>query len=439
MTKKAIATLAAAVVLTAISALAATAQAEPSFEAFQTVWWEGAEEEALAVASFDSTQVEAEPIKLAVGGPSLKCTTATATASIEGLSSTLSLAPAYSGCKVTVFGISFPATIAMNGCSFAVSSLEEGEAETFNAQAAITCPEKSSILVTVKNFAGTKSTCLIHIGAQSGLKGVKVLNMAETSSVTIKSEISTLQAVVTKGEESCFLTPGTYSNSTLTGNTSLTSTGSGEKATPPPANPPKPKIAKATKFHFAYELNKVEIHGIGTTGQRFSFDSIVFECAPLASEMVRGAEGGKTAYLGGVAEYVVCQDELMKEVTMLMHECEITLTAELVQGTRLAGRLAISCEGNPIEVVSGMCVIKIPSQVGPTKLGHTRVSFENIGEKAGREVIANIEVSGIQYEEGAGCKNANKATANGKLSGTMKFHADEFGGEKQAGLWVEKT
>jgi hypothetical protein len=101
-------------------------------------------------------------------------------------------------------------------------------------------------------------------------------------------------------------------------------------------------------------------------------------------------------------------------------------------------------EAGPIIVTAKVgttvkCTVTIPAQSGLEG-----VSFENEGEGAGRAVVVNSNVTGIEYtqHEGSGfgrCSNANhtgEGNGNGKYTGSVTVGGENAAGEP-VGVWVE--
>lgn len=429
MSKRKIASVALVALLVAGLATAATAQAELEFETVQVVESEGYEEEVPVHSSLDATQVEGEPIKFSVGGLPITCTTATATSTLaKGASPTLTLSPAFSKCK----SIFFPAQISMNGCGYTVHGLSEIEADLYKAYADITCPAGKEIAITIKNFAETKTKCVIHVPPQINRTTVKAQNITEASpeDMTLKNELKEISAVVTKGEEACVLTPGSYFNGELTGKTTVTATGAGEV-------PPVPKI-NPRKFHFGLEEVGVEsileVSAVGPV-QEFGFDIGKVKCtemllqetfsvkSPVLPAMTIGGTFGSCKY-GGLSAAVE------------FNGCRYSFTAHKIEFGDFVGRTAITCfiPGETIEVNTGAnCTVSMPAQSGLKG-----VLFFNAGAGASREINASIAIKSLRYSEsGAGCVGKGE-TKNGTYVGAMLFKAGVLGG-LQYGLWNETT
>lgn len=432
--------LAFAVILVISIAATSASQAAPEFQARQAVEAESEEEEAVVHATLDATQVEAEPIKFSLGVLSVTCATATATATLETASPTATFSPSFSKCKVVILGISYPTAISVGSCGFVLHATEEVEADTYKAHTDISCPGESKILITIKNPAETKTKCLIHVPPKTGLTTTKVKDMTEASpeNITITGEVEGVVAVVTKGEEECLISPGTYTTGKITGNTTVTATGKGEV--------PPPKLRMVDKFHFADEEEEVTFIGTQNTNQEFGFDLGKVKCSQVwiegnpqflgktSTELIGGEPTGGEPYEG-------CEFNKEKfEVDL--QGCVFRIKALWIEaGQYHAGTYIEDCFVNKkIEVKSANCTITIPEQSGFKKEGLRNITLSNFGAGKNREVTANFSLSGMKYEEeGGGCKQAGKPTSNGTYSGTMRLTVGERTGPWFLGLWVEKT
>jgi hypothetical protein len=89
--------------------------------------------------------------------------------------------------------------------------------------------------------------------------------------------------------------------------------------------------------------------------------------------------------------------------------------------------------GKLLEVEPGFCTITIPPQTGLQQ-----VTFTNEGETTTRSLIADLNVSGIDYKEhGAECGSEGEETAtNGTLTGRITIKGEKAGGQ-HVGIWVD--
>lgn len=421
--------------------VAATAQSAPEFEALKAVEAEGEEEETSVHATLDATQVVSEPVKLSLNSLPITCESVTASATLSTSSSTSTLSPAFSKCKMVVLGITYPTEVNVGSCTNVLHLKEETAAGTYKAQLDISCPAEGKILITIKNSAGTKSKCLVHISPQTGLSTVKVKDMteAEPESITLIDEVEGIKSVVTNGEESCgLIAPGEYSNGKISGATTVTATGVGEV--------PPPNLKVAQKFHFAAEEEKGEFYGVQSTVQEFGFDLGKVKCAEVWLTGSAEFPGGTTTELTGTERaggksYESC--EFNKEnFEVDLNFCVFRIKVLKVETAEFEASTYIElCFPNErIEIKGPNCTIFIPEQSGFKQEGLRGITLSNDGTGKNREVTAKFFLAGIKYEEqGGGCKQNGKMTTNGTYSGTMRLTVAEESGPFFRGLWVEKT
>jgi hypothetical protein len=416
---------------------AASAQAELEFEALQTVPRGGSAYEwtNLPQTPVDATQLAENKIALTVGGTTISCGTATASSTLaEGSSPTLVLAPAYSGCKA---GGLANAEVATKGCTFDVHSLVETGADAFIAQANIGCPPEGEILVTVSVFG--ISSCLIHVYPQTSLKTVKVTNLTEASpaSVTIKSEIETMKAVVANGKASCSVTPGSYSNAKFTGTTTVTATGTTGEV---PSVPPRVVVRNYKKFHFQFESKSLRLLSSAETPQEFTFDAGNVTCKKAEwDETYLLTE--KSIYFTSAVPYEECEFGGVEKAEFVMGNlCLAVMKSGKQMGGAYLGLYTIVCPANVVsEIKFTGCTIRLFSQNGPGNTGYLRrVTFENVGLLQGREIKAKLEVFGLEYEEvGVLCEHPGIRKKNGSLQGKMRWKGELAAAQR--GVWVQLT
>ena len=197
--------------------------------------------------------------------------------------------------------------------------------------------------MTIRNSGGTKSLCLVHVYSQTGLKGVKVIDMTEASpeNFTIKAEVETMQAVVTKGEENSLVTPGTYTNAKYTGNTLVTAT---TTTTPPvPAQRgPVPSIGSTS----ARRGSRIR-HRDRYLRSGFSFDVGKVTCADTKWEWEFNLPDKKIIFLAGGQKFdyfVLGKAAASVEV----NQCSFRLYPEEFKATRFVGYFSITASlGRP--------------------------------------------------------------------------------------------
>lgn len=118
--------------------------------------------------------------------------------------------------------------------------------------------------------------------------------------------------------------------------------------------------------------------------------------------------------------------------TVTMNGCNFTFHLEQ-QEEPIEARMGIECPfaGGKIEIDTAECTITVPSQEP-----HKSVTFTNEGEGTTRSVIADLNVSGIHYEEhGAGCASETVATENGTYTGQITVKGEDSE-EHHVGIWV---
>jgi len=119
--------------------------------------------------------------------------------------------------------------------------------------------------------------------------------------------------------------------------------------------------------------------------------------------------------------------------TVTLNGCAYTFHLE-EQAEPVEARMGIECPfaGGKIEIHVGECTITVPSQE-PRKT----VTFTNEGEGTTRSIVADLNVSGIRYEEhGATCANKTVATENGTYTGVITVKGEDSE-EHHVGIWVE--
>ena len=114
----------------------------------------------------------------------LICTTATFDGTLSGESSTtLEVSPTYETCTTKpILGISFNATVHMNGCTYLFHGVEGSEASPFAATVDLRCPAGQSVVLNIEGAAN----CTVTVPAFTGHTGVTNENRG-TSPQTIKN------------------------------------------------------------------------------------------------------------------------------------------------------------------------------------------------------------------------------------------------------------
>lgn len=424
------------VVLLAFALEAAVAQAEPVFEAVETAESEEWSEEVPVHATLDASQVEAEPFKMSLGSLSVTCSVVTASATLTTASPTATFSPKAEKCKVVILGVTFPTEVKWGSCHYVLHAEEEVEEDLSTASADITCEGKEEkVLITVKNPAGTKTRCLIHVGPQSGLTTVTIENMTEASpeDIRLKNEVGSIKTQVTNGEEICLIAPGTYESGTFTGKTTVTATGTGEVKVPP-------LNVKSKKYDFEWEsANSIQVIQDVAASQEFTFAVGKVKCTTMylwrevfssfSNIIIQDPQNFEGCKLGG------------QEVEMNFRECRYWFIAGTFERNEFVGNTKITCPVNRfIEVIAPECTIKVFEQDGKNHEGLKRVTYMNQKPGANQEVTGEMHLRDIEYEEegnGIGCNN-NVLRTDGKFDGKFLMQAGYTYG-LQGDLWVERT
>jgi hypothetical protein len=115
-----------------------------------------------------------------------------------------------------------------------------------------------------------------------------------------------------------------------------------------------------------------------------------------------------------------------------LNGCKYTFHLE-EQEEPIEARMGIECPmGEQIEIDTPECTITIPPQI-PLE----EVTFTNEGEETTRAVVADLNVSGIHYEEdGMGCAGEEETTENGTYTGLITVKGENEA-EEHVGIWVE--
>ncbi|HEX6687577.1 MAG TPA: hypothetical protein VF085_02800 [Solirubrobacterales bacterium] len=122
-----------------------------------------------------------------------------------------------------------------------------------------------------------------------------------------------------------------------------------------------------------------------------------------------------------------------ENATVTLNGCAYTFHLE-EQAEPIEARMGIECPfaGGKIEIDVGECTITVPAQE-PRKT----VTFTNEGEGTTRSVIADLNVSGIEYvEHGATCASQKQTTENGTYTGVITVKGEDSE-ENHVGIWVK--
>lgn len=121
-----------------------------------------------------------------------------------------------------------------------------------------------------------------------------------------------------------------------------------------------------------------------------------------------------------------------EKAVVTLNGCRYTFHLE-EQTEPIEARMGIECPiGQELEIDTPECTITIPPQK-PLQ----EVTFTNEGAEKTRSIIADLNVSGIHYEEhGAGCVGATETTENGTYTGVITVKGEDSE-EHHVGIWVE--
>jgi hypothetical protein len=114
---------------------------------------------------------------LLLGASEVSCATTTFSGELTQPASTLTLEPKYAEC--VAFGL--PATVETGGCVYVLHAGAEIGANEFEGTTDISCPPGHAIVISTKS-------CVIEVGAQSGLSGVVYQDTLEESPAKVRVE-----------------------------------------------------------------------------------------------------------------------------------------------------------------------------------------------------------------------------------------------------------
>jgi len=123
----------------------------------------------------------------------VKCTTASYKGTLKEKSTTLTVAPTYSGCT----GFGFPATVTTTGCNYLFHV--NGTTSTVGT-VDLVCEAGKEITVVAKS--GETVKCTVHVGSQAGLGTVTYSSIGaagETEEVTAFADLSGVKYTHTPG------------------------------------------------------------------------------------------------------------------------------------------------------------------------------------------------------------------------------------------------
>jgi hypothetical protein len=187
------------------------------------------------------------------------------------------------------------------------------------------------------------------------------------------------------------------------------------------ANPPK--------FHAEFAGIFLTGTQIGMAANTLTIDQGQLKCNVATFTGVQGAMTTTTMTLK--PNYEECQ--LAGEAAAVtLNGCRYTFHLE-EQTEPIEARMGIECPVNQVlEIDTAECTVTIPAQQP-----QQTVTFTNEGAGMTRAVVADLNVSGLDYvEHGAGCASQTQTTQNGIYTGQITVKAEDAGGG-HVGLWVE--
>jgi len=153
----------------------------------------------------------------------VSCTNATYHGSSSAASSTVEVAPTYSGC--TAFGfINTP--IDVNGCKYLFHSGAKNSADNYAGTVDIVCPKVETEGGTIHNtsIVVTGAGCTVTIGSQSGLSGITFVdNTTASPKKDVTTKIAISQKIAYTVDAGCSTTKaGSFTNGSYTGEATVT-------------------------------------------------------------------------------------------------------------------------------------------------------------------------------------------------------------------------
>jgi hypothetical protein len=193
-----------AVVTSAASAQATTAKLTAMDNVYPKTWY------ATNSAGQETLTTEAGTVECA----------STFSGSIAGATQEFTVNPVYSGCKA--FGF-LNATVAMEGCSYRlkITTTLTSPTHHYQVHSNVVCPAGKAIKITA-------GTCVVTIGAQTGLTTADLENNAATTDILFRpTKGKTNYTVVTDGFGCPFAGTGVKTDGTYTSHSATTITSSG--------------------------------------------------------------------------------------------------------------------------------------------------------------------------------------------------------------------
>lgn len=378
----------------------------------------------MAAASASATQFRAEEYPAMVSGAqvtsqiittkagSIKCAAHTTSGTMAGASSSLTVTPAPTGCKLA--GINVP--VNAKSCSYVFNSTNESA--PYSGTMGVSC-SKAGDAITI----GTEG-CQVTIPAQSALGAVEFVNSGSNRSraITVNLNISGLEYTQTSA---CAGGSGTFAGGTFTGSSKITGYNSAAKhsigvylANEQVADTPQ----------FEAESYAVIIAGEMTKTLELGVYSGIIKCSAMK---VNGNLVGSASALK-LSPLMSCNPSVST------NGCYLTFNAASSEFPNASGSFGIGCEkvGSVMEITFGTlaCKVQIPAQANAGDL-----SLVNTGSGSLRGV--NAAISGhLEYTEiGSSCVKPG-THVNGNVIGefALKGFKSEAGQPgAQEGIWVE--
>jgi hypothetical protein len=371
------------------------------------------------IAAAQGTASEAiQKLAFGGGGSKLKCTTVGGSGSIGAASASLDVSPTYEGCAFAgVF-----ATVSPNGCHLTYHSTTE--APPYAGTMDIACSEGKAIEIQAN------TGCLVTIPAQSGLKGVELVNSGSgsTRTVTVSYGVSGISYT---GNSSCPTgVKGSFANGTLSGTSTLSGSVGLRQVGVYVANAQVEDGPRFTAAGYPALTEAVEKNAFLVT-----LGTIQFKCAAANGQGVLAAaspELNQTTSISGCTVAGV-------GIEVAMNGCTFVDYVSQFEGTSGTGGREISCpKGKEISISwpSTGCVVTMASQNRPGSLSYTN------GESGGvRNVEAAYQVSNLKYNGSASCYASIVGThENGVIGGSwvVSGFEDAAGVKgKNINLWIQ--
>ncbi len=189
-----------------------------------------------------------------------------------------------------------------------------------------------------------------------------------------------------------------------------------------------PTASAVPLFHSEFAGVTLTGTQVGMAANTLTIDQGQLKCNVATFSGVQGAMTTTTMTLK--PHYTECQ--LAGEAAAVtINGCRYTFHLE-EQLEPIEARMGIECPVNQVIVIdTAVCTVTIPAQQP-----RQTVTFTNEGAGTTRAVVADLNVSGLDYvEHGAGCASQTQTTENGIYTGQITVKAEA--GEEHVGLWAE--